>query len=80
MPIEPLQLIISKIDDMKKDNEDQHNRIMNRVYKIDTATDLNTEHRIQWKAKIDVWRWIIAALGVGNIGNLLYMWLTNYQH
>lgn len=91
MPIEPLQLIVDKIDELKKDNktrfeefkvdnEEQHNRIMNRVYKIDEATDKNTEFRIGWKAKIDVWKYLIGILGIGNVINFVYMYLAHYQH
>ena len=62
------------------DNEKQHDRIMDRVYKINGQVAKNSEHRITWKAKIEVWKYHIGLLGISNVANLTYMWLTNFQH
>lgn len=79
MSVELIKVVSDQYKELKQDNKEDHQKIMEVVKRINGDTLKNTNHRIEWSAKLSVFKWLIGLLGAGNIANLTYMWATNFQ-
>jgi hypothetical protein len=75
--MDKLDLILDKIKDLRDDNSSDHNGIIRRLDVTNGNVRKNTQFRIEISTTIKNLKWFIGLLGIGNILNLIYMFINH---
>jgi hypothetical protein len=75
--MDKLDLILDKIKDLKNDNSAEHGGIIRRLDVTNGNVRKNTQFRIEISTTIKNLKWFIGLLGIGNILNLIYMFINH---
>ena len=75
--MDKLDLILDKIKDLKNDNTTEHGGIIKRLDLTNGNVKKNTQFRIEVSTTIKNLKWFIGLLGIGNVLNLIYMFIKN---
>ena len=75
--MDKLDLILDKIKDLKIDNALGHEGIIKRLDETNGNVKKNTQFRIEVATTIKNLKWFLGLLGVGNILNLIYLFINN---